>query len=110
MKVFTTSTVNQNLVFIGRRDATDIIVNIKDESNDNTYNQVLTATNSNGYTTTIIEWDGFIEGRTYEIEINEAFVIAQDPLLWRGKADCTDQTDIQNVKLIPEVRDNIIEI
>ena len=110
MKVFTTSTSSQDLVFIGRRDATSIIVNIIDESNDNTYNQTLTATNSNGYTTVSITWDGFIEGRSYFVEINEDAVLGNASLLWRGKAYCTDQTDIQNFKLIPEVRDNIIEI
>lgn len=110
MKVFTTSTGNQDLTFIGRRDATDIIVNIIDESNDNTYTNASTGTNANGYTTVVVAWDGFIEGRTYFIEITEAFVIAQDSLLWRGKAYCTDQTDIEHFKLIPEVRDNIIEI
>lgn len=110
MKVFTTSTGNQDLIFIGRRDATDIIVNIIDESNDNKYIETLTATNANGYTTVAIAWDGFIEGRTYFIEINEDAVIGNTSLLWRGKAYCTDQTDIQHFKLMPEVRDNIIEI
>ena len=109
MKVFSTSIGLQTLQFIGRRDATDINVRIVDESSDNAYDNDLTATNSNGYTSVSISWDGFLEGRTYFIEIKESGV-SEDELLWRGKGFCTDQPDKQNYKIIPEVRNNIIEI
>ena len=109
-KIFTTSTGLQELKFISRRDAVDVIVTIIRKLDSETYSQALIATNSNGYTTVQVSWDGFKEGEQYFIEVNEAFVIAQDSLLWRGLAYCTDQTDIQNYKLIPEVRDNIIRV
>ncbi len=106
MKVFSTSLGRQDLVIIPRSAMSDVIIYIKDENSDNSTTQAITATNSNGYMTISFIWDGFIEGHSYFIEVsNQNTIEGVNPLLWRGKGYCTDQTDLQNFKLIDEVRE-----
>ena len=112
MKVFTTSTGVQEIVVIPRREETDIILTIIDEAdNTNNLQDFTTASNANGYMTISFSFDGFIEGNSYFIEINaQNVVVGTKPLLWRGKGFCTDQTDLQEYKLVNEVNDPIVII
>lgn len=95
MQVFKPSDVTHTLVFIPRVNTTSVILKIKYELRDteNIFGVVGTVTNNVFMGS--FEYV-FKEGGSYEIEIFDTL----ENLLFRGKAFATDETDLQNYKLI----------
>lgn len=112
MKVFSTSTGVQTLKIIPREEVTDVEILITDTFNNYSSTSILsTAVNSNGYMTIEFSYDGFKEGNTYTLEVNkQVFVDENKKCIYKDLIYCTNQTDIQNFKQVPEARDNIVII
>lgn len=95
MQVFKPSNLSHVLKFISRNDSTHIVLKIRNELRNTETEIEITGVISNNIFTGVFNYN-FNEGGSYEIEVTDIL----ENLLYRGKAFATNETNLQNYKLI----------
>ncbi|MDG3582052.1 hypothetical protein [Galbibacter pacificus] len=88
----------QSLLFIPRYEADTVTIWLLDELLEKSYEYTSAVTYLDGYMTAEITHD-FKEGDNYSYEISDM----DGNLMYRGKIFITDQNDIQNYKVDPDL-------
>jgi len=111
MIIVTTSQLEQTIKIIpSSTSVAEVTLFLRSETDkDINLTQNITSVNNNGYMSLSFTFDKFKEGETYFFEVKKTF-FPNDPILYRGLIFCTDQISMQNYKIIPEAKNNVIVI